>query len=136
MQRYRLVAVVVVACVTLVCAASMGWSQAASGASQVRDVLTKDLLFVRPADRVTSPVSNDSRVVLRDQRHPMARAEYSIGRAEPDLYMGRMVMVLQPDAAQDAALRELLRAQHDPESSYYHRWLTPEEFGKRFGISA
>jgi subtilase family serine protease len=29
----------------------------------------------------------------------------------------------------------LLDAQHNPESPYYHQWLTPEEYGERFGIS-
>ncbi len=49
--------------------------------------------------------------------------------------MGRMVLVLRADAAQEAALDELLRAQQDPASRYYHRWLTPEQFGRRFGVS-
>jgi subtilase family serine protease len=52
-----------------------------------------------------------------------------------DFSMERMVLVLQPDSPQDAALEELLRAQQDPESSVYHHWLTPVEFGKRFGVS-
>ena len=49
--------------------------------------------------------------------------------------MARMVLVLRADPLQEAALEELLRAQHDAGSPYYHRWLTPAEFGKRFGIS-
>ena len=49
--------------------------------------------------------------------------------------MKQMVLVLAADPTQDAALEELIRAQHDPGSSYYHQWITPAEFGKRFGIS-
>src|SRR5205807_3989052 len=48
----------------------------------------------------------------------------------------RMVLVLRADPAQEAALEELIRAQQDPDSTYYHQWLTPEAYGKRFGISA
>src|SRR5947209_19895390 len=36
-------------------------------------------------------------------------------------------------ADKQAALEQILREQQDPSSSNYHRWLTPEEFGKRFG---
>jgi subtilase family serine protease len=49
--------------------------------------------------------------------------------------MQRMVLVLRPDPAQEAALEELLRAQQDPASPYYHQWLSPDSFGKRFGVS-
>jgi hypothetical protein len=53
----------------------------------------------------------------------------------PDLHLERMVLVLAADSDQDAALEELIRAQHDPGSPYYHHWLTPAQFGKRFGVS-
>ena len=45
------------------------------------------------------------------------------------------MLVLRPDSAQNAALQELIRAQQDPSSPYYHQWLTPQSFGERFGIS-
>jgi len=106
------------------------WAQVPPSGDQVRD-----LLSIRPADRITSPVSNDQRVVLSGQHHPLARPEFSIDKAASHLYLGRMVLVLRADPAQDAALEELIRAQQDPESPYYHRWLTPEQFGRRFGVS-
>ena len=111
---------------------SMSWPQALSSpdAGQVRD-----LLSVRPTDRVLAPVANGQRVVLVGQRHPWAKPEYSIGRVAPDLHMGQIVLVLAADPEQDAALEELIRAQHDPDSPYYHHWLTPTQFGKRFGVS-
>ena len=46
-----------------------------------------------------------------------------------------MVLVLAPDAAQQQALEALLDAQQDPQSPEYHGWLTPEEFGRRFGAA-
>ncbi len=91
-------------------------------------------------DRIVAPIAdylrgNDLRVVLSGQRHPLARPEFSIGKVAPDLQMKSMVLVLAADANQDAALEELIRAQHDPGSPYYHQWLTPAQFGKRFGVS-
>jgi len=95
----------------------------------------KALLSVQPVDRISLPISNSHRIALPGQRYPLARTEYSIGRTAPDLYMGRMVLVLAPSTEQEAALEELIRAQHDPGSQFYQQWLTPEQFGKRFGIS-
>ena len=46
-----------------------------------------------------------------------------------------MLLLLEPDAAQQNALHELLEAQQDPASPEYHRWLSPEDFGQRFGAS-
>jgi len=38
--------------------------------------------------------------------------------------------------AQSAALAQLHDNQRNPNSPRYHAWLTPEEFGGRFGLSA
>jgi subtilase family serine protease len=104
------------------------WTQTPSKSSDASASL-------RPANRIVLPLANDRRVVLSGQRHPLARPEFAAGRVARDMEMGRMILVLQTDAAQDAALEELIRSQHDPESANYHQWLTPQEFGKRFGVS-
>ncbi len=49
--------------------------------------------------------------------------------------MARMILALQPDGVQQSALEALIDAQHDPSSPEYHRWLTPETFAERFGVS-
>ena len=121
-------------CAVLLFVLSSSWIVWPQVSSQTSGPL-RDLLSIRPTDRVVASVDNNRRVVLPGQRHPLAEPEYSIGEAAPDLYMGRMVLVLRADPTQDAALEELLRAQHDPGSPYYHRWLTPAQFGRRFGVS-
>ncbi len=103
------------------------WAQ---NASPVRD-----LLSIRPTDRIIDPIDDERRVVLLGQRHPLAKPEYAIGRVASGLPMERMVLVLHPDAAQESALDALIAAQHDPGSPYYHHWLTPAQFGARFGVS-
>ena len=72
---------------------------------------------------------------LSGNRHPLARPENDLGRDEPDTRMDRMILLLQPDPTQEEALESFLEAQHNPESPYYHQWLTPEDFGRRFGVS-
>jgi hypothetical protein len=86
-------------------------------------------------DRVTGVVDLQQRVALRGNVHPLAKAELDIGAVPAAQRMDRMILVLKPDAQQQAALESLLEAQQDPESPYYHRWLTPEEYGRQFGVS-
>ena len=92
-------------------------------------------LAVRPTERVTARIDEQQRVTLRGHVHPLARPEYAIAAASQFQRMDRMVLVLNPDPTQEAALQELLREQQDRSSPNYHHWLTPESFGERFGIS-
>jgi subtilase family serine protease len=48
----------------------------------------------------------------------------------------RIVLLLQPDSAQQERLAALLKAQQEPGSASYHQWLSPEEYGSRFGVSS
>ncbi len=91
--------------------------------------------FVQPRDRITSFIDDEQRVTLRGNVHPLALAQYDAGAVAPDFPMEHMLLTLLPDAAQQDALNQLLDAQHNPESPYYHQWLTPEQYGERFGVS-
>ena len=46
-----------------------------------------------------------------------------------------MLLLLDSSPAQPADLDTLVAAQQDPVSSLYHQWLTPAEFGARFGAT-
>ena len=92
-------------------------------------------LYIQSADRITSFIDDEQTVALPGNRHPLAVAENEVGAVAPDFPMQHMILTLLPDAAQQDALIQLVDAQHNPESSYYHQWLTPEQYGERFGIS-
>jgi pseudomonalisin len=49
--------------------------------------------------------------------------------------MERMILPLQRRAGADGELEALLVRQQDPASPDYHQWLTPDQFGLRFGLS-
>jgi subtilase family serine protease len=85
--------------------------------------------------RGTQPVDESQTVTLKGNVHPLARAEFDAGAVRGDLRLERMVLVLTPSAEQQAALDALVEAQQDPNSPEYHEWLTPAEFGERFGVS-
>jgi len=44
-------------------------------------------------------------------------------------------MMFKRSPEQQRALEKLLAEQQDPASPNYHRWLTPEQYGERFGMS-
>src|ERR1700684_199723 len=92
-------------------------------------------MFTQPQDRITTFIDEDQRVTLRGNRHPLATAQHDAGAVSPGYRMERMLLTLLPDASQQEALDQLLDAQHNPESPSYHQWLTPEQYGERFGVS-
>ena len=49
--------------------------------------------------------------------------------------MRRMLLVLSSSPAQEVELKKVLDDQQNHRSSNYHRWLTAEEFGSRFGVA-
>jgi len=93
------------------------------------------VLSAQPRDRITGYIDDERTIVLRGNRHPLATAGNDTGMVSDYYPMERMILTLKPDATQQAALEQLVTAQHDPASPYYHRWLTPEEYGERFGVS-
>ena len=50
--------------------------------------------------------------------------------------MHDVTILFRPSPAQQADLERLLADQQNPSSPQFHQWLTPEEFGNRFGVSA
>src|SRR6185437_1189871 len=72
-------------------------------------------------------------VPLPGNVYPLARPEFDQG-ASPDTQMlRRMLLLLQRSPDQEAALQKLLKDQQDKSSANYYTWLSPDEFGKRFG---
>ncbi|MFZ0296997.1 MAG: S53 family peptidase, partial [Candidatus Sulfotelmatobacter sp.] len=91
--------------------------------------------FVQVRDRITSFIDDDQRITLRGNVHPLAQARYDAGAVAPDFPMEHMLLTLLPDSTQQDVLNQLVEGQHNPESPYYHQWLTPEQYGERFGVS-
>ena len=85
--------------------------------------------------RILRPVDNRSVVQLRGTVSPRARAELDRGPAAGAMPMQQMTMMFSRTAEQQAALDRLLTEQQDRASTNYHKWLTPEEFGDRFGLA-
>ncbi|HVT61403.1 MAG TPA: S53 family peptidase [Thermoanaerobaculia bacterium] len=72
-------------------------------------------------------------MILPGSVHPLARPELEIGRTDPGILLERIILSLRPRSGAQQELEGLLAEQQDPASRDYHRWLTPEQFGARFG---
>jgi len=92
-------------------------------------------VHLQPRNRITSIIDDEERITLRGNTHPLAVARFDSGAVAPDFPMDRMILILLPGPDQQAALHWFVAAQHDPGSVYYHQWLTPGEYGERFGVS-
>src|SRR3984957_18699956 len=108
---------------------SLSFSQ--SGTQHLAPQETVSLSARRPL--VTEPLEESKLAVLKGNTHPLARREFDLGTAPATLPMQRMLLVLKRSPGQESALRKLLDDQQDKASPYYHKWVTPEEFGKQFG---
>jgi subtilase family serine protease len=86
-------------------------------------------------DRIVATIDNSQTVVLKGNVSPHAQPQYDKGSVEPSMKLPFITLLIQPSADQQAALKQLLAEQQDPSSPNYHKWLTPEQFGHRFGLS-
>ena len=71
--------------------------------------------------------------ILTRGTHPLARAEFEIGRMDPDKRIENLSLVFKLSPAQIADRAALLAALIQPGSTQYHHWLTPEDYASRFG---
>ena len=84
---------------------------------------------------ISGPIDDANVVVLRGTRHPLAQPQFDAGAVDPNLKMTRVLLVLTSSKEAEADLQAFLDRQQDRTSPDYHHWLTPEEFGERFGPS-
>jgi len=86
--------------------------------------------------RITAPVDDSNLVTLQGNVHPLATAANDQGAAPGSLELGRAILVLKISPSQQDALNKLTDGQQNSKSLSYHAWLTPAEYGARFGIAS
>jgi len=80
-------------------------------------------------------VDDNDTVAIPGNVHPNARPQFDAGPTDQNLRYERMILVLNPRPNSKDRPDLLLAQLHDPSSPSYHQWLTPAQYGKRFGIS-
>jgi Pro-kumamolisin, activation domain/Bacterial Ig-like domain (group 3) len=83
--------------------------------------------------RITAAIDNTARTVIQHSTHPLALPAYDTGRLDGGAPMKRMILMLGGSPQQDYDLGVFLDSQQSKGSPDYHNWLTPDQFGQRFG---
>ena len=86
-------------------------------------------------DRLSVPIDARRTVVLAGHVPPQTQRELDQGPVPGSFPIPAITMVLKPSASQQTALEQLLAGQQNPASPDYHKWLTPEQYAGRFGVS-
>src|SRR5271170_7562530 len=87
-------------------------------------------------DRIAGSINSGSRVALPGMVVARAKHSTDLGLAPANKKLDSLSLHFSMTAAQQADLTQLLAAQLNPGSPSYHQWLTPEQFGARFGLVA
>jgi hypothetical protein len=102
-------------------------------------------LFVAVADQsvysqavpqVTSAIDSRSYSPLTGSVHTLVRnGAKDLGAVSDDTPTGTLTLLLQRPAEQEQQLERFLREAQTQGSPNYHKWLTPEQFGKTYGVA-
>lgn len=89
----------------------------------------------KATSRISQAIDDRDTVQLRGSVHPLLRKATDQGRMDGATRLEGVSLVFKRTAAQDAAAEKLIADQLNPSSPNYHRWLTPEQYADRFGLS-
>src|SRR5215831_2409565 len=87
------------------------------------------------ADRITGAIDARQRISLPSAVHRLAQSRFDAGPLDPAAVLDHVQIFFSPSTAQQSDLDRLLAAQRNPASPDFRRWLTPEQFADRFGLS-
>lgn len=86
------------------------------------------------APRIVQPI-DEHQLVSLPGTSSLAKVGTYVAVAPDSLPLEKMTLMLKRTDAQEADLSQLLDQQQDTSSPMFHKWLTPTEFGLRFGIA-
>jgi subtilase family serine protease len=82
---------------------------------------------------IAGAIDDAKLVTLHGNVHPLAQARYDLGTVPDSLAADRMLLLLNRPPARQTALQQFMKDVHTRGSASYHQWLTPQQFGERFG---
>jgi subtilase family serine protease len=87
-------------------------------------------------NRIAANIAGSSRSTFEHTIPARALRSTDLGAASSGRTLTGLSLRFNMTDAQQADLTQLLSDQLNPSSPSYHQWLTPEQFGARFGLSA
>jgi subtilase family serine protease len=85
------------------------------------------------APRIVGPPEDSSLTTLTGNVPLLARAQFDQGAAAASTQLTHVRLVLSRSSEQETALDQFMAEQQQKSSPNYHKWLTPELFGKLYG---
>jgi uncharacterized repeat protein (TIGR01451 family) len=85
--------------------------------------------------KITQGIDETNRVVLEGNTRPEARTANDRGPVPSAFPMEHMLLQLKRAPEQEQAVAEFIDELHTPGSPNFHRWISAEEFGQRFGLA-
>src|SRR4029077_20391364 len=89
----------------------------------------------RARPRIAQSIDETNRVALAGNTRPEARPVNDRGAVANDFAMEHMLLQLKRSPEQEVALQQFLDELQTKGSANFHRWLTAQEFGDRFGAA-
>jgi len=90
----------------------------------------------KATSRITQAIDDRDTIELRGSVHPMLQKATDQGRMDGAMRLEGVSLVFKRTPEQDAAAEKFLDDLQNPKSPSYHKWLTPEQYADRFGMSA
>jgi subtilase family serine protease len=84
---------------------------------------------------ITQEIDESRLVTLKGNTRPEANAMNDRGAVADDFQMEHMLLQFRRPPEQEQALKEFIDQLHDPASPNFHRWLSAQEFGAKFGLA-
>jgi subtilase family serine protease len=123
-MAFRFASVIVAGCLLLL--AQQLWTTPKAVAA--------DALFGRPL--ITEAV-DETRLVKLSNNVPRAfNVENDRGLVADEFPLEHLQLQLKRSPAQEQAVEAFVEALHDPRSPEFHKWISAEDFGARFGVAA
>jgi len=101
----------------------------------VTTICTATRSFAEAPDRIAGAINSGKMVVLPSQVQHRAKPQYDLGRVDGSFQLNNVKLGIVASPSQVKALKQLLEEQQDPKSPNFHKWLTPQQYADRFGLS-
>jgi subtilase family serine protease len=96
-------------------------------------------VYAQPAGhpvRVIREAIDETRLVaLEGNTRPEANARNDRGIVPDDFPLGHMLLQLKRSPERESALEQYIGQLHNPQSSSFHQWLTPDQFAEHYGVA-
>jgi subtilase family serine protease len=84
-------------------------------------------------NRIVTTVNESDLVPLTGNTYPVAIPDFDRGPVAASLLMEHMFVVLRRSPEQEKSLEKTIAELQNPHSAKYHKWLTADELGAKFG---